>query len=247
MNTSSVDDTSSAVRCVVCGKSYPVRKMHKVEELKPSLRAMIAEDVSGITDPMICDDDLARCRRSYVEKLLNDERGELSELDRRVLDSIEKGASTVQSSAELALEPSRSFGERAADAVASFGGSWSFIGTFGVVLILWMLVNASGMLSTAFDPATGRKRLYGQPSGGAGDPPAARKDRPPDGAPVEPAGRATADPDRTSGAQRRMEGRWREIMRRCEPAEELPRHEKGSLRSLNILINKGSDGGRDRD
>ncbi|KEQ06622.1 DUF1003 domain-containing protein [Pseudorhizobium marinum] len=152
MNTSSVDDTSSAVRCVVCGKSYPARKMHKVEDLKPSLRAMIAEDVSGITDPMICDDDLARCRRSYVEKLLNDERGELSELDRRVLDSIEKGASTVQSSAELALEPSRSFGERAADAVASFGGSWSFIGTFGVVLILWMLVNASGMLSTAFDP-----------------------------------------------------------------------------------------------
>ncbi|MFN7103705.1 MAG: DUF1003 domain-containing protein, partial [Pseudorhizobium sp.] len=41
---------------------------------------------------------------------------------------------------------------RAADAVASFGGSWGFIGTFGAVLILWMLVNASGMLTTAFDP-----------------------------------------------------------------------------------------------
>ncbi|MCJ8521313.1 putative membrane protein [Pseudorhizobium tarimense] len=41
-----------------------------------------------------------------------------------MLDSFEKGALTVQSSADLALEPPRSFGERAADAVGSFGGSW---------------------------------------------------------------------------------------------------------------------------
>lgn len=34
------------------------------------------------------------------------------------------------------------FGERAADAVASFGGSWTFIGAFGLVLAAWVGINS---------------------------------------------------------------------------------------------------------
>ncbi|CCF20470.1 conserved protein of unknown function [Pseudorhizobium banfieldiae] len=83
---------------------------------------------------------------------MNDERGELSELDRRVLDSFVTGGSTVQSSADLVLESERRFGERAADAVASFGGSWSFILLFCAVLLLWMSVNISGLFIEPFDP-----------------------------------------------------------------------------------------------
>lgn len=140
-------------RCVICGRRFPDDHLRYVSHLKPSLQIMVAEDVSGLDDDArICEEDLSRYRRAYVEKLLNDERGELSELDRRVLDSIEKGASTVQSGADLALEPPRSFGERAADAVASFGGSWSFIGSFCLILVLWMVVNVAGLMSSPFDP-----------------------------------------------------------------------------------------------
>ena len=42
-------------------------------------------------------------------------------------------------------------GERVADRVASFGGSWRFIGLFAAVLIIWMLVN-SAVLQQPFDP-----------------------------------------------------------------------------------------------
>lgn len=45
-------------------------------------------------------------------------------------------------------------GQRAADAVASFGGSWSFIGLFAAVLIAWVILN-SYILATydkTFDP-----------------------------------------------------------------------------------------------
>jgi Predicted membrane protein len=141
------------VRCVVCGRAFPAAGMRKVGQLRPPLLAMVAEEVAGLDDEsMICDADLSRYRRLYVEKLLNDERGELSELDRKVLDSFEKGVSTVQSSADAVLERDRTVGERAADAVASFGGSWSFIFSFCVVLVLWMTVNISGMLADPFDP-----------------------------------------------------------------------------------------------
>lgn len=44
------------------------------------------------------------------------------------------------------------FGDHVADRVAAFGGSWTFIITFGVVLIGWMIVNSIALLSQPFDP-----------------------------------------------------------------------------------------------
>ncbi len=41
----------------------------------------------------------------------------------------------------LAFDSSMSFGDRLADKVAAFGGSWTFIIIFGVVLVLWTLGN----------------------------------------------------------------------------------------------------------
>ena len=42
-------------------------------------------------------------------------------------------------------------GQRAADAIARFAGSWAFIFSFTGVLILWMIVNAA-LAARAFDP-----------------------------------------------------------------------------------------------
>jgi uncharacterized membrane protein len=44
------------------------------------------------------------------------------------------------------------FGERLADRIADFGGSWTFIICFGVVLIGWIALNAVVLSSKAFDP-----------------------------------------------------------------------------------------------
>ena len=43
------------------------------------------------------------------------------------------------------------FGQRAADAIAKFAGSWAFIFSFSGVLILWMVVNVL-LAAGAFDP-----------------------------------------------------------------------------------------------
>jgi CRP/FNR family cyclic AMP-dependent transcriptional regulator len=42
-------------------------------------------------------------------------------------------------------------GDRVADTVARFGGSWSFIGAFGVILVAWVLVNVV-LAARAWDP-----------------------------------------------------------------------------------------------
>ena len=50
-----------------------------------------------------------------------------------------------------AQDEKSTLGQRAADAVARFAGSWAFIFSFTGVLILWMAVNAV-LAANAFDP-----------------------------------------------------------------------------------------------
>jgi CRP/FNR family cyclic AMP-dependent transcriptional regulator len=49
-------------------------------------------------------------------------------------------------------EESLTFGERLADKVAAFGGSWTFIIFFGVTLVAWVGVNSTLLAKHPFDP-----------------------------------------------------------------------------------------------
>jgi uncharacterized membrane protein len=46
------------------------------------------------------------------------------------------------------------FGQRLADKVAAFGGSWTFISIFAVVLVIWVLLNSFVLITyrESFDP-----------------------------------------------------------------------------------------------
>ena len=50
--------------------------------------------------------------------------------------------------------PPPSRGQRAADAVARFGGSWAFVGLFGLTLLAWVALNAVllALQGSTFDP-----------------------------------------------------------------------------------------------
>jgi uncharacterized membrane protein len=55
----------------------------------------------------------------------------------------------VQDPNEL-IDEEETLGDRLADRVASFGGSWKFILLFGAIMAVWMLINSS--LGLRFDP-----------------------------------------------------------------------------------------------
>jgi uncharacterized membrane protein len=50
------------------------------------------------------------------------------------------------------IEEEATFGERIADSVARFGGSWTFIITFGIVLVFYTSLNAFLLKQIAWDP-----------------------------------------------------------------------------------------------
>ncbi len=138
--------------CAVCRQRVPVG------ELKPvgSLMAGTAEFLGGAAGPLspdalVCREDRARARRAHVEALLERERGVLGALDREVLESLDSGL-PVAEDVQAVFEERRGFGERASDAVASFGGSWPFIIVFCLLLVVWIVLNAVRGQGAAFDP-----------------------------------------------------------------------------------------------
>ena len=60
----------------------------------------------------------------------------------------------ISKNTSLEQNDTKTFGQRAADAVAKFGGSWTFIILFGVVLICWVVLNSFILANynKAFDP-----------------------------------------------------------------------------------------------
>jgi uncharacterized membrane protein len=50
------------------------------------------------------------------------------------------------------MEENLTFGQRIADKVAAFGGSWTFIILFGAIMFVWVLLNTTALLRNHFDP-----------------------------------------------------------------------------------------------
>jgi len=152
MSKASKSETARAVPCHVCGKTFPHRRVRSWISVRPGVSELISRDAPDWRDGCyICVDDLATYRRRYVESLLEDKRGEIGALERQVLDSLAQGQTVSQNPEEM-LREGLTVGERLADRVAAFGGSWTFIITFVAVITAWMAVNVVGLLTAPFDP-----------------------------------------------------------------------------------------------
>ncbi len=58
----------------------------------------------------------------------------------------------VTRNANVEERESLTFGQRLADRIGAFGGSWTFIGLFGLVLVAWVVANTVLLVRHAFDP-----------------------------------------------------------------------------------------------
>ena len=83
--------------------------------------------------------------RKLLKDVLDDIRQDMS--DEEVLALLANRKISVRPDSEKKY----TLGQRAADAIAKFAGSWAFIFSFAGVLILWMIVNII-MAADAFDP-----------------------------------------------------------------------------------------------
>ena len=99
----------------------------------------------------ICLTDLNRFRAEYVQSVIEEDKGQLSTLETQVVESMQE-QDLITKNLNLEYEQQLTTGQRMADKIADFGGSWPFIGIFGVVLVLWMLLNSMLLITKPFDP-----------------------------------------------------------------------------------------------
>jgi len=137
--------------CSICGQTKPRGGFPPGE----TIREQIVEEVHRqyphwMADQPICYECLNRFRAEHVRQLLEIEKGELSVLEEQVVDSLRQ-QELISANVNLQFERQLTLGERPSDRIADFGGSWSFLILFAVVVIAWMAINVLAF-QRPFDP-----------------------------------------------------------------------------------------------
>jgi len=121
-------------------------------DIRPKIFNLIQEMHPSFTkDDFMSLDELNEFRRMYLSKLMEEERGELAQIDKDVLLAI-KSNKILSENVEEEHENPLTLGEKMADGIAQFGGSWTFILFFFGSILFWILLNVFWYNNQGFDP-----------------------------------------------------------------------------------------------
>jgi uncharacterized membrane protein len=102
-------------------------------------------------DSYISLDELNHYRRHYLSSLISQETGEINALDQDVINAI-KTNSVLSENIEDSIGGKLTVGQKLADKIALFGGSWYFIIFFFSFILIWMAINIWILATRPFDP-----------------------------------------------------------------------------------------------
>jgi len=133
-------------------KEFPVSERVSGRSIRKSILELIQKDNPQFTaDKFISISELDKYREEHQEGFLKKQIGKLSELEKTVLKSM-KERTTLTDKLDGEDTQATTFGQRLADKVADFGGSWTFIISFGVFLLVWIGINIYWLGNKGFDP-----------------------------------------------------------------------------------------------
>jgi len=90
-------------------------------------------------------------KKKPLAKFVNKENRKIRKLNKLVADAIKNNESITQTLWEANVN-NLTIGQKMADGVAAFGGSWTFITIFGIILLLWIITNVFFLMDKWFDP-----------------------------------------------------------------------------------------------
>ena len=135
----------------ISGNFFPVTEQVNGRLLHPSLLREIQKD-----HPAFCATgslsikELNNFNYQYIQGLLSREIGTITQLEETVLTNIKQNHLIADDASETKNPVTR--GQRWADRIASFGGSWVFIGLFMAFILVWMVINVFILSNKGYDP-----------------------------------------------------------------------------------------------
>lgn len=140
------------VHCRLTGQLVDKDNALKADLLREPVYSFIQKDYPGLqkTD-YISTDQVNAYRKRYLETIIRDEIGELNVLEQEVVDAIQNNK-LLSENIEPDIEEQLTVGQKMADHIAEFGGSWSFIIVFFLFILIWMGINVVVLSNRAWDP-----------------------------------------------------------------------------------------------
>lgn len=134
-------------------KEFPIKEMVYATAVRPTIMTLIKADHPAFDEGkgLLSLSELSFYREKYIADYLKSEIADLSDLEHTVVKSLQDN-SLLSDRADLEGDTNITTGQRLADNVARFGGSWRFIILFGLFLAIWIMINAFLLSNKGFDP-----------------------------------------------------------------------------------------------
>lgn len=141
------------VVCEISKKEISSERAKQGFTIRPSILQLIQNVSTNFSiDSWISDDELNKFKAQYVHSLVEQDKGKEDEIRMAVAKAISEHDFMTKNFADTINEndDDATLGQRMADRVAEFGGSWFFIITFFALITTWIVVNIF-LKSNAFD------------------------------------------------------------------------------------------------
>ena len=140
-------------QCQICQKTKRLGALVPAALVHLStVEVIMKEHPTWARDGFICLPDLNYFRTRYFEELMSTDKGELSTLESDVLKSLKEEEELIATNVNVEFERQLTLGERVADRVAEFGGSWPFLFVFAASMTGWIVLNSTALLTAPVDP-----------------------------------------------------------------------------------------------
>ncbi|MFD1417525.1 DUF1003 domain-containing protein [Companilactobacillus keshanensis] len=138
--------------CVICNNRFSATEGLFIRDLNQNIKISIHEkNPDAKNSSFICLKDIQKIRLAQMQDMIDKDLAK----DRMMNAALQKELARdnyVTRNINETMHGKLTKGQHLADIVARFGGSWGFIITFVVILIVWMGINVSHFLGVNFDP-----------------------------------------------------------------------------------------------
>jgi uncharacterized membrane protein len=134
------------------GLNYPETEGLKWKQLRPSVQTFLRTVRQDWEDDyFVSYVALNELLRAYIASLTTQDIKSNEELEERVRHQFERDKTLIPINPDLEPVP-LTYGQKLADKIADFGGSWPFIIIFLSFLVVWMIINFYWLSNKGFDP-----------------------------------------------------------------------------------------------
>jgi uncharacterized membrane protein len=143
---------SSKIACSLCKTLVDRRKLVSPQKMENHVLDIIRHERPEWDGTHgVCGDCVDQYRAKKFLSYLEAEYRKITDMEQALVSKIARGG-RVARLVDQEFEARMTLGQRVADKVARFGGSWPFIFLFGGVLLGWMVLNTWVLARHPFDP-----------------------------------------------------------------------------------------------